>query len=134
MGTDFLAARRLPASPGATAPDGTAVRLLGAMAGGSMAHFEIKAGAVSHAVAHRSVEEIWYFVGGHGRIWRKLGAEESVVDVRPGVCLTIPLGAHFQFQADGAEPLTFIAVTKPPWPGADEALRVEGPWTATVEG
>ena len=34
----------------ATAPDGTAVRLLLSLAGGSMAHFELPAGAVSHAV------------------------------------------------------------------------------------
>ena len=50
--------------PDAVAPDGTAVRLLLALAGGSFAHFELPAGAVSHAVAHRSVEEIWYFVSG----------------------------------------------------------------------
>ena len=48
----------------ATAPDGTAVRLLLSLAGGSMAHFELPAGAVSHAVTHRTVEEIWFVVSG----------------------------------------------------------------------
>ena len=48
----------------ATAPDGTAVRLLLSLAGGSMAHFELPAGGVSHAVMHRTVEEIWFVVGG----------------------------------------------------------------------
>jgi mannose-6-phosphate isomerase-like protein (cupin superfamily) len=123
----------LPATPDAVAPDGTAVRLLGALGGGSMAHFELKAGAVSQAVAHRTVEEIWYFVSGSGKMWRRLGAEESVIDVMPGVSLTIPLGTHFQFRAEGAAPLAFIAITMPPWPGMDEAFRVEGPWAATVE-
>ena len=123
----------LPPSPDAVAPDGTAVRLLGALAGGSMAHFELKAGAVSHAVAHRTVEEIWFFLSGRGKIWRRLGTEESVIDVMPGVSLAIPLGTHFQFRAEGATPLAFIAITMPPWPGMEEAYRVEGPWAATVE-
>ena len=124
---------RLPASPDATAPDGTQVRLLGATPRGSMAHFELATGAVSHAVAHKTVEEIWYFVEGRGVMWRAVAGEESVVEVAAGVSLTIPPGARFQFRADAAGPLKFIAVTMPPWPGADEAYRVEGPWAATVE-
>ena len=52
--------RTLGAAVDATAPDGTAVRLLLSLAGGSMAHFELPAGAVSHAVTHRTVEEIWF--------------------------------------------------------------------------
>lgn len=123
----------LPATPDAVAPDGTAVRLLGALKGGSMAHFELAAGAVSHAVAHKTVEEIWYFLSGRGKMWRRLGTEESVIDVAPGVSLTIPLGARFQFKAEGDAPLAFIAITMPPWPGPGEAFRVEGPWVATVE-
>ena len=66
-------------------------------------------------------------------MWRRLGAAESIVDLAPGVCLTIPLGAHFQFRADLDEPLAFVAVTMPPWPGGDEAVPVSGPWIATVE-
>ena len=118
--------------PDAVAPDGTAVRLLAALAAGSFAHFELPAGAVSHAVAHRTVEEIWYFVAGRGQMWRRLGAAESIVDLAPGVCLTIPLGAHFQFRADLDEPLAFVAVTMPPWPGEDEAVMAGGKWQPTV--
>ncbi len=118
--------------PDAIAPDGTAVRLLASLAGGSFAHFELPAGAVSHAVTHRTVEEIWYFVAGVGQLWRRQGETESVVDVRPGVCLTIPLGTDFQFRADPTAPLAFVAVTMPPWPGETEAFRIEGCWEATV--
>jgi mannose-6-phosphate isomerase-like protein (cupin superfamily) len=121
------------AAPDAVAPDGTSVRLLLALAGGSFAHFELPAGAVGRAVAHRTVEEIWYFLAGRGRMWRRSGDEESVVDVAPGVCLTIPLGVHFQFRADPGAPLAFVAVTMPPWPGGEEAFRVVGPWLATIE-
>jgi mannose-6-phosphate isomerase-like protein (cupin superfamily) len=127
-----LQIKTLAAQADAVAPDGTSVRLLTALTGGSFAHFELAAGAVSHAVAHRTVEEIWYFVSGRGEVWRRLGAEESVASVAAGVSLTIPLGTHFQFRAGVEAPLAFVAVTMPPWPGETEAFRVEGPWTATV--
>jgi mannose-6-phosphate isomerase-like protein (cupin superfamily) len=116
----------------ATAPDGTAVRLLLSLAGGSMAHFELPAGAVSHAVTHRTVEEIWFVVGGSGSIWRRQGSVESIDALAPGTALTIPLGTAFQFRADAGSALAFVAVTMPPWPGMDEALPVEGPWAPTV--
>ncbi len=118
--------------PDAIAPDGTAVRLLCQLPGGSFAHFELSAGAVSRAVAHRTVEEIWYFVSGRGEVWRGGEGVESVVAVQPGVCLTIPLGVSFQFRAGVDSPLAFVAATMPPWPGDDEALAVEGPWRPTV--
>jgi mannose-6-phosphate isomerase-like protein (cupin superfamily) len=124
--------KALGEKPDAIAPDGTAVRLLASLAGGSFAHFELPPGAVSHAVTHRTVEEIWYFVAGVGQLWRRQGETESVVDVRPGVCLTIPLGTDFQFRADPTAPLAFVAATMPPWPGETEAFRVEGRWEATV--
>jgi mannose-6-phosphate isomerase-like protein (cupin superfamily) len=116
----------------ATAPDGTAVRLLLSLAGGSMAHFELPAGAVSHAVTHRTVEEIWFVVSGRGSIWRRQGGVESTELLGPGTSLTIPLGTAFQFRADGGSPLAFVAITMPPWPGMEEATAVEGPWTPTV--
>jgi mannose-6-phosphate isomerase-like protein (cupin superfamily) len=118
--------------PDAVAPDGSRVRLLLTLAGGSFAHFELPAGAVSRAVAHRTVEEIWWVLAGRGRIWRSSGDEESFVDAAPGVCLTIPLGTHFQFRAEGETPFAFLAVTMPPWPGGDEAFPVAGPWNATI--
>ena len=123
-----FATKRLPATPDAIAPDGSAVRVLLGLAGGSFAHFELAAGAISHAVAHHRVEEIWYIVGGHGQMWRRAGGREQVVDVEPGVCLTIPAGTQFQFRALGDEPLAAIAVTMPPWEGPHDAHRVDGAW------
>ena len=57
----------LPLDPTITAPDGSDVRVLLRLSGGSMAHFQLAAGAVSKAVQHRTVEEIWYVLGGRGR-------------------------------------------------------------------
>ena len=122
----------LRAEPDAVAPDGTLVRLLPVLPGGSLAHFELPAGAVSHAVTHKSVEEIWYFLGGRGEMWRRSDGKERVVAIEPGLSVTIPLGTAFQFRATGEAALTFLAITMPPWPGPEEAERVEGPWAATV--
>ncbi len=111
-----------------TAPDGSEVRLLATSSRGSMAHFELPADGVSKAVVHRNVEELWFITAGEGEMWRKLGDTEEVIDLYPGVSLSIPAGTHFQFRADPDEPLEAIGVTMPPWPGSDEAHEVEGHW------
>lgn len=124
----------LPANPTVVAPDGSDVRVLLGLAGGTMAHFTLGAGQVAKAVTHRTVEEIWYVLAGRGEMWRKqVGADgetlrEEVVTLAPGLCLTIPLGTHFQFRASPTEAVSAVAVTLPPWPGADEAVQVQGPW------
>lgn len=123
--------KRLPARPDVAAPDGSDVRILLGLAGGGMAHFALTPGQVAKAVTHRTVEEIWFVIAGRGRMWRKSSGREEVVALVPGLCLTIPLGTHFQFRCDGEEPLAAVAVTMPPWPGEDEAVLVTGPWAAT---
>jgi len=124
-----LQTKMLGTAPDLLAPDGSEVRLLASLKGGSFAHFTLGAGRVSVAVTHRTVEEIWYVVAGEGEVWRRHHGEDSVTPVRAGVALTIPLGVQFQFRA-GAYPLQFVAVTMPPWPGADEAVPVAGHWEA----
>ncbi len=128
-----LQTRTLGADPDALAPDGSEVRLLAALDGGSFAHFTLPAGRVSLPVAHRTVEEIWYVVAGAGEVWRRFDGDESVTSVGPGVALTIPLGAHFQFRAGPKAALSFVAVTMPPWPGPEEAYRVAGRWEVSTE-
>ena len=121
----------LPAERTVLAPDGSEVRVLLRLSSGSMAHFSLAPGAVSKAVRHRTVEEVWYVVGGRGQMWRHQDGRSEVVDLVPGICLTIPLGTHFQFRSTGTGPLEIIGVTMPPWPGDDEAILVEGcpDWT-----
>jgi mannose-6-phosphate isomerase-like protein (cupin superfamily) len=124
--------KRLPADLDVLAPDGGEVRILLALRGGSFAHFELAPGKTSKPVAHRTVEEIWYFVGGRGEFWRAQDGREEVVQVEPGVCLTVPLGTRFQFRSVGPESLAAVAVTMPPWPGDDEAYLVEGTWESNL--
>ena len=125
--------KRLPLQRDALAPDGSDVRILLALDRGSLAHFELAGGRTSTAVAHRTVEEIWFFLNGRGEMWRKLADREEVVSVEAKVCITIPTGTHFQFRALGNEPLAAIGVTMPPWPGEGEAYEVPGKWTPTIE-
>lgn len=122
----------LAAAPTSVAPDGSDVRVLLGLKSGGMAHFELAAGETSTAVTHRSVEEIWVFVSGRGEMWRRQGSREEIVTVEPGVCVTIPLGTHFQFRSLGPQALGAVAVTMPPWPGPDEAKVVSGKWRPSV--
>jgi mannose-6-phosphate isomerase-like protein (cupin superfamily) len=122
---------RLPEEPTIVAPDGSDVRVLLQRPGGSMAHFELAAGQASTAVAHRTVEEIWFFLAGRGEMWRKLGDDEVTVAVEPGTCISIPVGTHFQFRASEDGPLSAVGITMPPWPGMDEANIVDGVWPSS---
>ena len=124
--------KRLPVGRDDVAPDGSDVRILLGLEGGGMAHFELEPGQTSTAVTHRTVEEIWFFLEGRGEMWRKQNGQEEVVPVESGVCLTIPLGTHFQFRSFGYQPLAAIGVTMPPWPGEGEAIVVKGIWQQTV--
>lgn len=131
--TDF-ATVRLAGQPMVVAPDGIDVRPLAVLGGGSFAHFALAPGGVSRAVVHRTVEEIWYCLGGSGAIWRSQDGCEAVDALMPGVAVTIPLGTRFQVRSDGAAPLAIVAVTMPPWPGDQEAEVVAGKWPPTVGG
>jgi mannose-6-phosphate isomerase-like protein (cupin superfamily) len=130
--TDF-ATRRLPRARDVVAPDGSDVRVLLGLRDGGLAHFELAAGQTSIPVAHRTVDEIWFFVSGRGEMWRKQTGREELVSVEPGICVTIPRGTRFQFRSTGDEALAAVAVTMPPWPGEGEAFEVDGTWTPTVQ-
>ncbi len=121
--------RKLPEALDVIAPDGSEIRFLATGERASTVHCALPPGGVSLAVRHRTVEEIWFCLEGRGEVWRKFGEEEEAVEFTPGVSLTIPLGAHFQFRNTGEEPLRFHIVTMPPWPGDDEAVRVDDHWT-----
>jgi len=97
-----------------------------------MAHFQLSPGHISSAVTHRTVEEIWYFLSGRGEMWLKQEGREEIVPLESGVCLTIPLGTHFQFRSLGDQALAAVSITMPPWPGDGEAVVVPGTWEPTV--
>ena len=124
--------KRISSAPDAIAPDGSEVRVLCHISRGGLAVFSLPPQAVAKPVAHRTVEEVWYILSGLGRMWRKLGEYEELVELSPGISLTIPTGTHFQFRCDGDEWLEMVGATMPPWPGESEAYSVEGTWPPTV--
>ena len=90
---------RLGTEADALAPDGSQIRLLLSGQRGALNHFTLPPGATSTAVAHKTIEELWYFLSGTGQLWRRRGEHEVIVDVGPGSCLNIPTGVHFQFRS-----------------------------------
>jgi mannose-6-phosphate isomerase-like protein (cupin superfamily) len=120
--------KRLSTKANNLAPDTSEIRLLAKISGVSLCHCTLHPRVVSKAIRHKTVEEIWYFMQGQGHVWRKLGDQEEIVDVTAGVSVTIPVGTHFQFRNIGWEPLCFLCVTIPPWPGKDEAIKVDDYW------
>lgn len=125
-----FATRHLPDVPDIVAPDGSDVRVLLRTGRGSMAHFELAPGRASDPIRHRTVDEIWFVLSGRGEMWRRQGEREEIVVLEPGVCVSIPVGTHFQFRASEPEPLAAVGVAMPPWPGDDEAIPVPGKWSA----
>ena len=113
------------------APDGSRICELVAVAGGSMVHCTLPKQAVSMAVVHATVDEVWFCIAGKGQVWRQREGAESAVDIEPGVSLAIECGTHFQFRSTGDEDLRLVIATMPPWPGADEARRVSDRWPPT---
>jgi mannose-6-phosphate isomerase-like protein (cupin superfamily) len=124
--------KRICVEPDEVAPDGSAVRVLLDVSGGLMAVYELAPAQVSTAVTNRTIEEIWYFLSGRGLMWRKQGGREETVPLEPGVCITIPLGTHFQFRSFADEPLVAVGVTIPPWPDKGEQVAVHGAWKPTL--
>jgi mannose-6-phosphate isomerase-like protein (cupin superfamily) len=91
--------RRIAGAPDAIAPDGSEVRVLCGLSRGGLAVFSLQPDSVSKAVAHRTVEEIWYVLSGRGRIWRKLGRQEEIDEI-DAACRSAYLPArNFNFAA-----------------------------------
>jgi mannose-6-phosphate isomerase-like protein (cupin superfamily) len=112
--------------PDAIAPDGSEITfIVGDARRASLVEVRLAAGQVSKPVRHRTVEEIWYFLSGSGRVWRQPPNGQALIDeVGAGRSLVIPTGWAFQFAASSRSDLRFLCYTSPPWPGDDEAEPV----------
>lgn len=123
--------RRMAAAADCVAPDGSEIRLLVHGERGSLAHCRLAAGATTFAVQHRSVEELWFVIGGAGEIRRGYPEGARIDTLEPGVSVRIPTSIPFQFRAHSD--LEIVLATMPPWPGDSEAVRVEGGWSTESE-
>ena len=120
--------RPLPQTPDARSPAGAEIRYLLSSAAGDMIHSTVPPGQVNRATVHATVSEFWHVLSGQGEIWRRDASGEQVTELAPGVSVDIPVGSAFQDRSTGPEPLGFLCITMPPWPGDAEATRIDGPW------
>ncbi len=111
------------------APDGSTVRPLARCRDASHCHCVLDPGQVSVAVAHRTVDELWYCIAGTGEFYcQNLGPRP--IPIHAGSSWHVPRGESFQFKNTSVEPLQCIITTCPPWPpsGAAEALPATSFW------
>ena len=127
-----MQARPFPETPDDRSPAGAEIRHLIAGATGNMIHSTVPPGQVNRATVHATVSEFWHVLSGRGQIWRSDGTGEEVAILEPGVSIDIPVGTAFQYRCGGAEPLRFLCIAMPPWPGNEEATILDGPWVPTA--
>ncbi|MEZ4364388.1 MAG: cupin domain-containing protein [Kofleriaceae bacterium] len=111
----------------APSTEGRRAQALVAGALATMEHLELAAGAATAAVRHRTVEQLWHVLSGRGELWRALAGEPRVEPLGPGDSVCLSPGVPFQVRAAEA-PLRVVVTTAPGWPGAGEAVSVQGPW------
>jgi mannose-6-phosphate isomerase-like protein (cupin superfamily) len=124
--------RHYPASPDARSPAGAEIRYLMEGETGNLIHSTVPPHQVNRATVHATVSEFWHVLSGEGRIWRRDETEEETTVLAPGVSIDIPAGTAFQYRCTGEDPLEFLCVSMPRWPGNQEATIIEGPWTPTT--
>ena len=122
----------LPELADAKSPAGADIRFIMDGETGNMIHSTVPPGQINRATVHATVSEFWYVLEGEGEIWRRDSSEERITSLVPGVSIDIPVGTAFQYRNVGAQPLKFICVTMPPWPGDQEASHLPGAWEPTV--
>jgi len=67
-------------------------------------------GSSSNPHVHDDAEEIWYVIGGTGRV--RVGEEEE--EIGPGSCVLVPPKTVHQLLNTGQTELKVLAVTSPP--------------------
>ena len=127
-----MQSRPFPAAPDARSPAGAEIRHLIDGETGNMIHATVPPGQVNRAEVHATVSEFWHILSGEGQIWRRDAGREETTELRAGISIDIPVGTAFQYRCTGTEPLTFLCITMPRWPGHQEATMIDGPWTPTA--
>lgn len=125
---DILDVAKVREEPDVVATDSSELVVLCRTDRASMAHGMLRPGATSVAIVHRTVDELWFVVGGRAEIWRANGDDERIVEAAAGASIAIPCGVRFQYRTIGDEPFRFIMATIPAWPGDGEAVPTTGVW------
>lgn len=128
---------RRPDAIDAYAPDGAEIRGLIHRAQGAtrlgLAEALVPVGERTAKVYHRTVyEEIWYVTHGTGEMHLHMSGQpdEESMPICVGDAVLIPPGYGFWVRNTGDQPLIFLCIGSPPWPGNDEAQ----PWPPLAPG
>ena len=124
--------RSFPSTPDGRSPAGAEIRYLLEGETGTMIHSTVPHGQVNRATVRATVSEFWHVLSGDGQIWRRDGNGEETTVLQRGVSIDIPAGTAFQYRCTGPEPLQFLCISMPRWPGDTEATVIEGPWKPTA--
>ena len=103
--------------------DGTTIRELAGPAWSSvqrqsLAEATLGPGGETAEHFHPNTEEIYYFIGGSGRM--RLGEQED--EVRAGDCVVIPAGVAHKLWNTGAEPLALLCCCVPAYSDDDTVM------------
>lgn len=120
--------RPFPSAPDGRSPAGAEVRILIEGESGSMIHSTVPPGQVNRATVHATVSEFWHVLSGTGQIWRRDANGEETTNLGSGISIDLPVGTAFQYRCTGTDPLRFICISMPRWPGSKEATIIDGPW------
>lgn len=122
--------------PSFTTKDGSTIRELmayrnSACVQSSLAEATLPVGGKTECHLHRTVEEVYYFLEGRGRIL----VGDECLDVEPGMSVLHRPGVRHQTWNTGDVPLVFLCVCAPPYehddtdilPDAREGGNARGP-------
>jgi mannose-6-phosphate isomerase-like protein (cupin superfamily) len=103
--------------------DGSEIREIAGRAVGttlnqSLAEATLPPGGSTVEHFHREIEEIYFFMQGHGRM--RLATDER--DIRPGDAVVIAPGIRHKVWATGDEPLRFLCCCAPAYSHEDTVL------------
>jgi mannose-6-phosphate isomerase-like protein (cupin superfamily) len=111
--------------------DGSTIREIAGLAGDgsaparqqSLAEATVPPGGQTVAHYHRTMEELYFFVAGRGRL--RLGEEER--DVAAGECVVIPPGQVHKLWSSAEGPLVLLCCCAPAYTHEDTVLVEEPP-------
>jgi len=81
---------------------------------GDIVHAQATSPSTATPALLDGITEFFYILEGQGKLWRRLGAQEEVISLKPGRCVSVPPEVEYQFQCTKS-PLTFLVITAPRW-------------------
>ena len=109
--------------------DGSEIRSLPTVNGVETVHCRLPQGGVIHASRHKTVAQLWYVLSGNGDLWLEgSDGKESIISLKNGVSVTVPLGYKFQFRNTGTQNLDILIVNTTKWSGPGELIPVKNRW------